>query len=83
MVQRKNFGRRVDQSSRALAQPQADTAVEKPVDGEPALAAADLPFSELSSVDDELRDWELTRRKTFKLPWRQIALMASLCFGVA
>ena len=83
MVQRKNFGRRLDQSSRALARPRADIAVEKPRDSEPALPAADPSFPELSSLDDELRDWQSTRRKTFKLPWRQIALMSSLCFGVA
>ena len=39
------------------------------------------------SVDDELREWKRSRKRafrfTFKLPWRQLSLMASLCFGIA
>jgi hypothetical protein len=34
------------------------------------------------SVDDELDEWKRARREHLRLPWRQIAFMASLCFGV-
>lgn len=34
-------------------------------------------------VDDELRGREQAVKRPFKMPWRQIALMASLCFGIA
>jgi hypothetical protein len=37
---------------------------------------------EANSVDDELREWKKARRNHVRLPWRQISLMASLCFGV-
>jgi hypothetical protein len=32
------------------------------------------------SVDDELREWKKSRRRSF--PIRPLALMASLCFGI-
>jgi hypothetical protein len=32
--------------------------------------------------DEELRQWKATRRRP-PLPWRQIYLMAGLCFGIA
>jgi hypothetical protein len=38
--------------------------------------------AEARSLEDELREWKQVRRKTFRLPWRQISFMASVCFGV-
>jgi len=37
------------------------------------------------SVDQELKAWRAARReqKPFRFPWRQLSLMASLCFGIA
>ena len=35
------------------------------------------------SVEDELREWKRSRKRDFKIPWRQLSLMASLCFGLA
>jgi hypothetical protein len=35
------------------------------------------------SLDDELREWKKNRKSGFQMPWRQISLMASLCFGIA
>jgi hypothetical protein len=35
------------------------------------------------AVDDELAEWKAARKSAFKLPWRQLSLMASLCFGLA
>jgi hypothetical protein len=34
-------------------------------------------------VDDELRGREQAVERPFKMPWRQLSLMASLCFGIA
>jgi hypothetical protein len=39
--------------------------------------------SEFSSLDDELRQWKLARRRNFEIPWRPLSLMATLCFGIA
>jgi len=39
-----------------------------------------------SSADAELDDWKRARKPVafpFALPWRQVFLMAGLCFGVA
>jgi len=33
--------------------------------------------------DEELRQWKRARRQAYKIPWRQLTLMASLCFGIA
>lgn len=52
---------------------------------EPAIARAPrsaAPEDPSLSVDDELREWKRTR-KGFTIPWRQISLTASLCFGIA
>lgn len=34
-------------------------------------------------IDDEFREWKKARKRHSGLPWRQVALMASVCFGVA
>ena len=39
--------------------------------------------SDEPSVDDELQKWKRARKNGFKIPWRQLSLMASLCFGIA
>jgi hypothetical protein len=41
------------------------------------------PLTDDKDVDTELAEWKATRTSTFKLPWRQLSLMASLCFGLA
>ena len=48
-----------------------------------ARAAMLPPLPVDSPVDDELAEWKATRKRAFKLPWRQVSLIASLCFGVA
>ena len=48
--------------------------------------ARSFPLPEKSaspSLDDELRQWKLARRRNFEIPWRPLSLMASLFFGVA
>jgi hypothetical protein len=49
----------------------------------PATDCAPLPddFRWTNPADPELDDWKRTRR--WQPPWRQISLMASLCFGIA
>ena len=42
-----------------------------------------LPKSEFPSLDDELREWKLARKRNFQIPWRPLSLMATLCFGIA
>ncbi len=34
-------------------------------------------------IDDEFHEWKKARKRHSGLPWRQLALMASVCFGVA
>ncbi len=33
-------------------------------------------------IDHELREWKHARKQRSKIPWRQLSLMASLCFGI-
>jgi hypothetical protein len=35
------------------------------------------------SIDEELQAWKEARGSQFKMPWSQLSLMASLCFGIA
>ena len=42
-----------------------------------------LEKDEFSSLDDELQQWKLARRRNFEIPWRPLSLMATLCFGIA
>jgi hypothetical protein len=32
--------------------------------------------------DEELLAWIERRKQNFQIPWRQLSLMASLCFGI-
>ena len=41
------------------------------------------PGEDVLSDDEELQNWKRARRRDYKVPWRQVLLMASLCFGVA
>lgn len=44
-----------------------------------------LPFAtqpEAPSVDQELEAWKRERGSKFRMPWSQLSLMASLCFGI-
>jgi hypothetical protein len=52
-------------------------------EGVDALGDVGLGFTtEEHSVDDELREWRRARRENFRLPWRQISPMASVCCGI-
>lgn len=45
----------------------------------------DISFNaqEIRKLDDELSEWKKGRRRNYRLPWRQISLMASVSFGIA
>ncbi len=60
----------------ARAMPVAPVPVPQPV--EPPSSAG-----EPLCVEQELQVWKDARGSNFKIPWRQIYLMASLCFGIA
>jgi hypothetical protein len=47
----------------------------------PALASRAAPTSDAETPDAELEAWKQARR--FVFPWRQVSLMAGLCFAVA
>src|SRR5215469_8778714 len=79
-LQHGNFGRR--------AAPQVN--VIAPVIGSPAIPIEvqhPVPPSDLTpagpSIEDEIRAWKSARGSLAGFPWRQLALMAGLCFGIA
>jgi hypothetical protein len=85
MVTHRSFGRRVNPGAR-FAGAGADAVLpskkaefgEVPAEPPPRVAAnADAP-----SLDQELEIWKQTR-PGIRIPWRQVSLMASLCFGIA
>ena len=85
MAQR-SFGRRVNPQPRfASAQAQAAAPSTKPVVGDDSAERHSLPAakSDAPSLDQELQEWKRARGSHFKIPWRQVSLMASLCFGIA
>jgi hypothetical protein len=94
VTNRRTFGKRTGNAIAAPA-PAVATAAEARVVKEPSvehevaqLLFEPLPLSapreqELPSVEDEIREWKKSRGPVVALPWRQIALMASLCFGIA
>ncbi|HWA29467.1 MAG TPA: hypothetical protein VG867_00135 [Rhizomicrobium sp.] len=79
MANTQAFGRR------AASLPRQTGISPRPVEptAAPPTAAAPAPaFDEpVLSVEEELRQWKAQRG--FKIPWRQLSLMASLCFGIA
>jgi hypothetical protein len=76
-MNRNSFGRRSSaqppqQRRQAVAQSIA------PADIAPVSLPIDL---DMPSVEDEVQAWK--RERAFVVPWRQLSLMASLCFGIA
>jgi hypothetical protein len=68
------FGRRT-QSSAPKAHPPVPVKFSRPA------APAAIPDPAVPSVEDELREWKKSRGRNF--PIKPLALMASLCFGIA
>lgn len=76
------FGRRITPQAQTVAPArpvsvaEAATAPPPMADEEPTVAWEDL------SVDQELEAWKRERGSKFRMPWSQLSLMASLCFGI-
>ena len=95
MAQPGTFGRRAAPQTglrappptavRSAPAPQTDSIFARAnAEANAAARAAMLPPLPVDSpVDEELAQWKATRKRAFKLPWRQLSLIASLCFGVA
>jgi len=88
MAKRQAFGRRINpQAQTAPATVRSEPVAANdagPPDSpaaEPALPPA--PQEQQPSIEEELRAWKLSRRRKFQVPWRQVSLFASLCFGIA
>lgn len=41
------------------------------------------PSEPVLSVEDEIEAWKASRGSVAAFPWRQLSLMAGLCFGIA
>jgi hypothetical protein len=86
-VSRRSFGRRSSpQTQRARPQPAPTFQRKIAAFDEVTVEQSALPAvpSEIQSpsIDEELQQWKKSR-KGFTIPWRQVSLMASLCFGIA
>jgi hypothetical protein len=82
MANRQTFGRRAGPQSGPRNAPAKAEAVMR---SEISVARISPPATETDahSVDRELQEWKQARGSGFKFPWRQVSLMASLCFGLA
>jgi hypothetical protein len=79
----RTFGQRaLQQSSASQAKP--PPSIEPPeANVEPSTAALTRIPVEGPSVEDELHEWKRWRKKGFQIPWRQLFVMAGLCFAIA
>jgi hypothetical protein len=75
MDSRRSFGRR------AASLPTVPQAVAPEPVPEPGLSH--LPDTAHPSVEDEIAAWKAARGSVVPFPWRQLSLMAGLCFGIA
>ncbi len=88
-MSQRSFGRRSNPlAQRAQAPSDAPPAFQRKIGAfdesvveQPAPAVVDSD-DRPPSVDEELEAWKKSR-KGFTFPWRQVSLMASLCFGGA
>ena len=78
MVNQRSFGRRSDQ------QPHIRRAKTE-IAAKPAISKFMASSTEMTSPapDEELLEWTRARKRRYRIPWRQVSLMASLCFGIA
>jgi hypothetical protein len=80
MIHRQPFGRRGGAGAGApAARSQAGAAV--PIRGPAEEPPAAMRGGGWTDQDEELENWK--RAREWHVPWRQISLMASLCFGIA
>jgi hypothetical protein len=86
MVNSRSFGRRAGPQPRlAKADVEVPTRGAIVSRGEACIERPQPPPTEpqTPSLDEELREWKQARKSGFRIPWRQLSLMASLCFGMA
>lgn len=88
MDSRRTFGRRavpqqpIPQSP--MSQPSAPPApVAQSVTMAPESTALFPSEPPLLSIEDEIEAWKAARGPVVAFPWRQLSLMAGLCFGIA
>ena len=85
-MSQKPFGRRVSfelRPPRPSEEPRAASLPAGVALAQPSIDRASALGATASARDDELRDWREARRRRYQVPWRQVFLTASLCFGVA
>jgi len=87
MVNQATFGRRTSSQRPPLrAREKIDAAPASSFSAFAKTAVASSPplQPEIAAppVDHELQEWKKTRRQNYRIPWRQLSLMASLCFGI-
>jgi len=88
MANQRPFGRRGDPQRQPARAVGARQAVAPSTRVAPAGGALDRPAWPAEKPgfplpNDDLPEWKLTRSGSFAIPWRQLSLMATLCFGVA
>ncbi len=88
MMNQKSFGRRSipqQQPSRGGQKADLPAPVTKPVLAEVSADKLSAIYRQLAVADagTEPKGFEPSVKRRFKVPWRQVALMASFCFGVA
>lgn len=78
MEQRRNFGRR------AVSQPIVSPMTTPAPAGSAGFIPSSLPDDVApTSIEDEIAAWKASRGPVVSFPWRQLSLMAGLCFGIA
>lgn len=81
------FGRRVrtQQPVQQAAAPVQDTVSPDSMEAGETPVQAIEPFFAGLSPEEELEQWKAERRRErlSRIPWRQLSLMAGLCFGLA
>jgi len=80
MAPRQAFGRRA--SPQAFPTPPQRAPVQ-PIPAPQPVAAPTVVPGDQPSLDAELSAWKQERGSQFRMPWSQLSLMASLCFGIA
>jgi hypothetical protein len=92
MAQQKTFGRRTHFPGEPQRRPQPPRVMVAPAPAPLSPVAADVlsghslpPMGKAGPppLDRELEEWKKARKRTFKIPYRQLLLIASLCFGIA
>jgi hypothetical protein len=85
MANQRAFGRRNNLQARVAraevkaVTPVRDALFETSIEPSfPLSTQTDFPL-----LDEGKQDWQPERKRHFKMPWRQLSVMASLCFGLA